>query len=193
MTGHTSLFFSMRPGYVLAGLVLGLLLAGCGKNDSGSDTLAKVDACALVSAAMVAQLSPELGAAGHPSSVTHSSNVSTCVWDDRAHHLAALMLTVAPADPSGVAKGLTKGFANMGYHIVSVTGLGDEAAAAIQTADPEHGLAAGVAVLAVRVGRRQLGFSPMQLVISGPGTPAFKRLKRLAAETVARLGAGRTN
>ncbi len=103
------------------------------------------------------------------------------------------MLIVAPADPAGVAKGLASGFANMGYRIVSVTGLGDEVAAAVQLADPKHGLAAGVAGLSVRVGRRQLVFSPMRLAVPGPGTPAFKRLKRFAAETIAHLGAAGTH
>ena len=176
----------MHPGRALAGLVIALLLVGYSKQEADAAAFTKGNACALVSAVTLAKLSPNLSA-GHESAVPHPANVSTCVWDDRAHHLPALMLTVAPADPGGVAKGLAQGFANMGYRIVTVKGLGDEAAAAVQTADPKHGLAAAVAVLAVRVGKRQLGFSPMRLTITGPGTPAFQHLKRLATETIAHL------
>jgi len=189
MTDLSSKPFSTLPSRALAVLALGLSLAACGKDDSAPAAVAKVDACALVDAAMVAKLAPGLGK-GHPSSAAHPAGVSTCVWNDSAHHLPALMLTVAPADPSGVAKGLKQGLGKMGYRVVSVSGLGDEAATAIQQADPKHGLAAGVATLDVRVGKRQLGFSPMRLAISGPGTPAFERLKRFAADAVARLGTG---
>ena len=42
-------------------------------------------------------------------------------------------------------------------------------------------------MLAVRVGKRQIGFSPMRPAISGTATPTFKRLKELAVETARRL------
>jgi len=177
MTRQSSRSISALAAGAAAFSMLGLPLA------AGA---AQPDACALVSAAMLAKLAPGLGA-GHPSAVPHPAGVSTCVWSRRGRHLPALTLTVAPADASGVLKELKDGFGHMGYRIVPVAGLGNEAAAAIQQANPKHGLAAGVAELAVRVGKRQLIFSPMGLAVSGPGTKSFERLKRLAAGTVARL------
>ena len=178
-----------NAGRLLAILVLGLSLAACGKNDSSeksaSAPAAKVDACALVTAAMVAKYAPGLGKA-HPGKVPQQSPVSSCIWSD-ADHLPALILTVAPSDPSGVAKGLEQGMGPMGYKVVSVSGLGDEAAVAIQQADPKLHTKTGIATLAVRVGKRQIGYSPMRPAISGTGAPAFKRLKELAAETAKRL------
>jgi len=189
MNKETAKILPATPGRLLAILVLGLSLAACGKNDSSggsaSAPAAKVDACALVTAAMVAKYATGLGK-GHAGKVPQQSPVSTCIWTD-ADHLPALILTVAPSDPSGVAKGLEQGMAAMGYKVVSVSGLGDEAAVAIQQADPKLHTKTGVATLAVRVGKRQIGFSPMRPAISGTGTPTFKRLKELAAETAKRL------
>lgn len=195
MTDYTPLFSHMRLRHAIAStpaiLLLVMLLAGCSNHDNldpKATSLPRVDTCTLVTDAMVQQLAPGLGASHLMKPVAHQpDNITTCAWDD-ANHVPALMLTVAPADPSGVAGGLADGFANMGYHIVSVAGLGDEAAAAIQIADPKHGLTEAVAILAVRVGRQQLIFSPVMLSISKPGTPAFGRLKQLAADAIAHLG-----
>ena len=68
MADPTWRFARTRSGRAVAGLALALLLAGCGNHSSGAP--AKVDACALVTTAMVRQLAPGLGA-GHPSSVPH--------------------------------------------------------------------------------------------------------------------------
>jgi hypothetical protein len=43
----------------------------------------------------------------------------------------------------------------------------------------------------VRVGTRQIGYSPMRPAISGTGAPAFGRLKQLATETAKRLRASK--
>jgi hypothetical protein len=189
MNQQTAKILSAKAGRLIAIFVLGLSLAACGKNDSSAGSApaptAKVDACALVTASMVARYATGLGK-GHAGKVPRQSPVSTCVWSD-ADHLPALILTVAPSDPSGVAKGLEQGMAAMGYKVVSISGLGDEAAVAIQQADPKLHTKTGIATLAVRVGKRQIGYSPMRPPISGTGTPTFKRLKELAAKTAERL------
>lgn len=170
-------------------LVLGVSLAACGNDDSASTSasVAKMDACPLVTASMVAKYATGLGK-GHPGKVPQQSPFSTCIWSD-AHHIPGLILTVGPSDPTGVAKGLKRDLGKTGYRVVSVSGLGDEAAVAIQQADPKFHTKTGVATLTVRVGKRQIGFSPMRPAISGTGTPAFKRLKQLAAETAKRVRA----
>ena len=178
-----------NTGRLLTILALGLSLAACSKNDSSAGSApaptAKVDACALVTASMVAKYATGLGK-GHLGKVPRQSPVSSCIWSD-AHHIPGLILTIAPSDPSGVAKGLEQGMAAMGYKVVTISGLGDEAAVAIQQADPKLHTKTGIATLAVRVGKRQIGYSPMRPPISGTGTPTFKRLKELAAETAERL------
>jgi len=185
MTDLTSKSYPAPAGRLLAVLFLGLSLVACGNDDSASAPVAKVDACALVTASMVAKYASGLGK-GHPGAIPKQSPVSTCVWSD-AHHIPGLILTVGPSDPSGVAKGLETDLGKMGYRVVSVSGLGDEAAVAIQQADPKLHTKTGIATLTVRVGKRQIGYSPMRPAISGTDAPAFKRLKELAAETAKRL------
>ena len=188
MTDPTSKFFPRRASRLLTVLVLGAALATCGKSDSSGGSAAapaKVDACALVTQAMVAKYASGLGK-GQPGKIPKQSSVSTCIWAD-AHHIPGLILNVGPADPSGVVKGLEGDLAKMGYRVVAVPGLGDEAAVAIQQADPKLHTKTGVAVISVRVGKRQFGLSPLRPAITGTGTPGFERLKQLAAATAKRL------
>lgn len=190
MIDSTLPFSPMRLRLIVVGFTLAMLLAGCSKHDDTGtvSALPRVDACTLVTTAMVQRLAPGLGAGYLVKPRTRQpGNITTCAWDD-AHHIPALTLTVAPADPSGVAGGLEDGFANMGYRIMPVTGLGDEAATAVQKANPKYELTVAVAILSVRVGRRQLVFSPVMLTISGPGTLAFTHLKQFAAKAITRFG-----
>lgn len=191
MTALTRKFFRWPAGRLLALLVLGALLAACGKSESSGGSaaaLAKVDACALVPDSMLAKYAPHVGK-GHPGAIPKGSPVSTCVWSD-ARHIPELILTVGPRDPSGVAKGLQQGMGNMGYKIVPLSGLGDEAAVAIQQANPKLHTKTAIAELAVRVGKRQFSYSPIRPMISGTASPAFGRLKDLAADTANRLQQG---
>lgn len=188
MIDPNSKFSRRQAGRLLALLVLGASLAACGKSDSSGGSAAapaKVDACVLVTHAMVAKYASGLGK-GEPGKIPKQSPVSTCVWSD-AHHIPGLILNVGPSDPSGVVKGLKIDLANMGYRVVAVSGLGDEAAVAIQQANPKLHTKTGVAVLSVRVGKRQFGLSPIRPAIAGTGTPGFERLKQLAAATAKRL------
>ncbi len=171
--------------FAVLAAVCALWIAACGRSNDPARALAAVDACSLLSNAEVHALAPQLSA-GHTGKVT-VANTFTCEWDD-AHHLPGLMLQVSPADPAGVKKELEEGFANLGYDVRSVAGLGDEAAVAVQRADPARGLDAGVAELALRVGKRQLLLSPAYLNIA-PATAGFKHLKALAEQAAARLRA----
>lgn len=192
MNHSNSLFIRTRIHHILIALVVGLALSACKHHGSSSAAAApaRIDACALVSADMLAKFSSGLGT-GHISK-TPIPNVSVCTWKDDSH-LPALILTVSPANPAGVAKGLETGMANMGYRIVSIKGLGDEAAVAIQIPNPKYHTKAGIADLEVRVGKRQFGYSPMRPGISGINTPAFAKLKRLASETIAKLRSAHPN
>lgn len=145
---------------------------------------AGVDACSLLTAAEVHSLAPGLGA-GHPSK-TQQANVSTCQWDN-AHGLPALMLEVVPAGASSLKESLQEGMGPMGYTVSDVPGLGDEAAVAVQQANPTYNIEAGVAILAVRVGKQVLQLSPAGLNIQGPGSPTFQALEKAAAAAAKRL------
>lgn len=168
-------------------MACGLWLAAC-DSQNGSAQAATVDACSLLSDAQVHALAPGLSA-GHAGKVM-VANTSICEWDN-AHQVPGFMLQVSPVDSSGVKKELDEGFANMGYDVYDVAGLGDEAAVAVARADPAHGIEADVAELALRVGRRQLILSPVQLHIAMTTAADFKHLKMLAAQAAARLRAGK--
>jgi|GEM_PF-2530504 len=141
------------------------------------------DACALLSDAAVHALAPGLGQ-GRVGKA-NIANVSTCEWPD-AHGIPGLMLQVTPAPSTSLRKDLSSGFAAMGYDIQGVSGLGDEAAVAIQQADPKYGLTAGVAILSVRKGQRVLSLSPVRIDVK-PGSARYARLKKLAAEAASHL------
>lgn len=170
-------------------VVCSLLITACGSGDQNTaqKKLPAVDACALVTLDEVHALAPAVGP-GHPSA-TKIPNVYTCQWDN-SRHLPQLMLQVTLPDPAGVKQGLEAGMGNMGYTISAVAGVGDEAAVAVQQANPKYHTKAGVAILSVRVGRRQLAFSPVGLDITGTDTAAFNRLKTLANQAATRLKAG---
>jgi len=173
--------------FALVAAACGVGLAACGGSGNGpAQAIEAVDACSLLSDAEVRAVAPDVGP-GHAGSV-QIPGASVCQWDD-IKHLPALTLQVTAADPSDVKKGLEHAFANMGYDVISVAGLGDQAAVAVQRADPGHGIEAGVAVLAVRVGKRELALSPMRLNITTVDSTDFEHLKQAAAQAVARLRA----
>jgi len=172
--------------FITLAAVCGLALAACGGPSGPAQTTASVDACSLLSDAEVRAVAPDVGS-GHAGSV-RIPGASVCQWDD-AKHLPALTLQVTAAAPSDVKKGLEDAFANMGDDVISVAGLGDQAAVAVQRADPGHSIEAGVAVLAVRVGERELALSPMRLNITTINSADFEHLKQAAAQAVARLRA----
>lgn len=183
----------------VAALACAVALAACGGSPGDASAagqataaatatamLPDVDACSLLTDAEVHALAPNLSG-GRPGRVK-IPNVSTCQWED-ANGMPGLILQVSPADPSGVKAGLEAQVAPTGYAITAVPGLGDEAAVATQQPDPAHGLTAAVALLEVRVGKRQLGLSPVTLKIAGPEAPGFAELRNAAEAAVGRLRA----
>ena len=162
------------------GLFLGMAIFLC----APTAMAALPDACSLLSNADVHVLAPSL-AKGRPGKVK-IKNVSTCEWPD-AHGIPALMVQVNVAPPHSLRKDLASGIAAMGgYDIKNVSGLGDEAAMAVQQANPKYGLKAGIAILSVRVGKRVVSLSPMRINIK-PGTAKFKRFMQLVAKATSHL------
>lgn len=163
----------------IGGLVLSMSIVFC-----APAVAATPDACSLLSNADVHSLAPSL-VKGRPGKVKFK-NVSTCEWVD-AHGIPGLMLQVNPAPPHSLHKDLLSGIAAMGgYDIKSISGLGDEAAMAVQQANAKYHLKVGIAMLSVRVGKRVVSLSPMRISIK-PGTVKFRRFKQLAAKAASHL------
>ncbi|HKK06461.1 MAG TPA: hypothetical protein VKA50_11510 [Gammaproteobacteria bacterium] len=171
---------NVGSGPLLVGLLLGLAAALV---DLGNAAAAQPDACRLLSDVQVHSLAPSLGKGRK--SKANIPNVSGCVWPD-AHGIPGLMLQVTPAPPGSLRDDLASGFGAMGYDIESVSGLGDEAAVAVQQANPKFGIKSGVAILSVRKGKRVLSLSPARIDVK-PGSARYKRLKELAAEAISHL------
>ncbi|MEJ2679680.1 MAG: hypothetical protein P8174_11500 [Gemmatimonadota bacterium] len=165
-------------------LALALGIAALGSPTSAQQTGAVVDACSLLTDAEVHAFAPGLGA-GHPGK-TRRPNVATCQWDN-AHGTPALMLQVVPAGASSVKQSLEEGMGPMGYTVSDVPGLGDEAAVAVQQANPKYNIKAGVAILTVRVDKRVLQLSPAGLDVQGPGSATFQAFEKAAAAAAKRL------
>lgn len=175
----------IRPRFTALPVALAVGLAAAGASRVSAQAAgAGVDACALLTGAEVHAFAPGLSA-GHPSK-TQRPNVSTCQWDN-AHGLPALMLDVVPAGTSSLKESLKEGMGPMGYSVADVPGLGDEAAIAVQQANPKYNTQAGVAILAVRVGKRVIQLSPAGLTIPGPGSAGFQAFEKAAAAAVNRL------
>lgn len=165
---------------IIQGLFLGMTMLFC----APAAMAALPNACSLLSTADVHSLAPSL-VKGRPGKVKFK-NVSTCEWPD-AHGIPGLMVQVNVAPPHSLRKDLASGIAAMGgYDIMSISGLGDEAAMAVQQANPKYGLKVGIAILSVRVGKRVVSLSPMRINIK-PGTEKFKRFKKLAAKAASHL------
>lgn len=143
--------------------------------------------CSLLTDAEVAKLAPT---AGHGKLDTVAGGNHICDWPD-ANGIPAVQLQVYPATPSSLRAELKNGIGAFGgYTIVAVAGLGDEAAAAFQKADPSKGLTAGLAELTVRSDDRVIGLSTPRVQVL-QDSPAFVLVKGLVAKALARLKAGR--
>lgn len=70
--------------------------------------------------------------------------------------------------------------------MLDVEGLSGQAAVAIQLANPQYGLKAGVAILGLAKGDYMVMLSPVRLDIQ-EGSPQFEVLKQLADAAVQRL------
>jgi len=192
-----------------AALVASAALAGCGGGGSNSKSAAAppttkasattaaatthaqstssqattaTNPCSLLTDAEVAKLAPGI----KHGKLDTVAGAKICDWLD-ANGIPAVQLQVYPAPSSSLRTDLKTGIAAYGgYTIVDVAGLGDEAAAAFQKADPSKGLTAGLATLLVRSGDRVIGLSTPRVQVL-QGSKAFALVKQLAATALKRL------
>ncbi|MGA8262707.1 MAG: hypothetical protein WB783_21090 [Arenicellales bacterium] len=191
MLDHRRLRNNGHRGLVLAVLAVSAMgVSGCGGKDekAAKEASKAVDACTLVTPAEIHGLSPRLGSGHHSKMKIPNKSVSICDFDDDKH-IPALILTVTPAPSGGVKADLEQQLGGFGYAMSSVSGLGDEAAAAVQQPDPSKGIKAGLAFLASRAGQWEVTLSPVRLDIPDSSGAAFSRLKTVAAAAVTRLRA----
>ena len=116
--------------------------------------------------------------AGKPDSAV--SHVQGCIWP--ATGIPSFMLQVLPA-PASVHSSIDPG---KGYQVIDIEGLGDQAAVAIQQANPQYGTAAGVAILGLAKGDSMMTLSPVRLGIQ-EGSPQFELLKKVANNAAQKL------
>lgn len=86
-------------------------------------------------------------------------HVQGCIWP--ATGIPSFILQVLPA-PASVHSSIDPG---EGYQVIDLEGLGDQAAVAIQQANPQYGTATGVAILGLAKGDYMITLSP----VSGRG------------------------
>ena len=94
------------------------------------------------------------------------------------------LITSVTRSPKKVSDSLS--ILGSGYTIEEVSGLGDEAAIAVQQPNPKYGLKAGIAALHIIKGKKALNFSFFGLSML-PGDPEFQQIKLLAAEMLMNL------
>ncbi len=161
------------PLITLFGLVLASLSA-CDSDQKSSRKAAvnNIDACSLLTQQEID------GLFDHPigSGKLDSPNprIRQCLWP--AEGVPKLILQVLPT-PVELKKAIDMG---KGYRLLEIKGLGFEAVAAIQEANPQYQTKEGVAILGVRKGDYILSLSPVKLEIH-EGSARFETLKQLTA------------
>lgn len=149
---------------------------------SGSD-VANISPCSLLTDGEVATIAPGVG---HGTVHEVAGVTKICEWPN-SHDLPEVQLQVNLPPASSIQSELKTGLAaGGGYTIVSVSGLGDEAAAAFQKADPAKGLKAGLAVIVARSGDKVVQLST-PLVAIEQGSAGFTKAKDLVAKAISRL------
>lgn len=187
---------------VVAVIVCALAVVGCSSsgstssNASGSSTTTggtasattatsggsgSVDPCSLLTDDEVHQVAPKAGAhrIEHP-----VKSVTICAWPNSSG-VPEVQLQVSPR-PAGTLKSDMSDFLGTGYSYVEISGLGDEAAAAFQKADPSIGTTSGLADIEVRKGDQVVSMSVSYVQID-PDSPEFDTVKSLMATAVDRL------
>lgn len=157
------LFFSLMAG-VPAGI--------CSQN------LKSVDPCGLATAEQLAAIFPTLLKAE-----TQSVGKETvCNYLDKMG-IPALVISVTK---TGTGVHETLSVLGSGYVIEDIPRLGDEAAIAVQEANPQFGLQEGIAALHVKKGNRSLNFSFFRINLKADDRE-FDKIMRLAAEMIEKL------
>jgi hypothetical protein len=137
------------------------------------------DPCSLITQQEIDSLFS--GSVGAGRSDSQVPNVQTCTWPQEGVPKFLLQVMKAPQTP--VSQSINAG---EGYHVREVSDVGDEAAVAIQQANPRYGLQEGVAILGFRKGSLMVTLSPVHLDIQ-EGTQKFEELKALAAKIAERV------
>jgi hypothetical protein len=134
------------------------------------------DPCSLLTDAQVAELAADLG----PGTARDVGGTTVCVWPN-ARGVDAVQLMVLPARGTPLRAELEDGIAAFGgYEVVAVDGLGDEAAAAFQQADPSLGVEAGLAALIARSEDTVIQLSTPTVAVA-QGSAEFATAKSLVA------------
>jgi len=176
---------SSKPSTTAAPTTTAAAVATTAAAATTSAQTAAANPCSLLTAADVAKLEPGLG---HGKLQT-IAGTQICNWPD-AQGIPAVQLEVTTAPGTSMKQELANlNVGNNAYTIVSVAGLGDEAAAAFQKADASKGLRAGMATLAARSGGRVVSLSTPYVQIL-QGSSRFAVAKKLVATAISRLPGG---
>lgn len=153
-------------------LMMGLPVGVCSQKQKS------VEPCGLIAAEKLFAIFPTLQKAEEQS----VGSQTVCSYLDTMG-IPALVISISKAGKS-VSK--TLAMLGSGYVIEDVSGLGDEAAIAIQQANPKFGLKEGIAALHIKKGKRSLNFSFFRINLK-PGDVEFDKIKILAAEMIGKL------
>ncbi len=146
---------------------------------AGLGAAADIDPCTLAAPERIYAAFPELKTM--EKQVVGST--ATCNFLDK-YDIPALIITVGKSGKAGAEKELS--FFGSGYSIKDVPGLGDDAAIAIQQANPAFGLKEGIAALVVIKGQTSLTISPVRVNCSSIQDEQLK-LTELATEMINKL------
>lgn len=145
-----------------------------------------VDPCTLLTSDEVSKLASDVGKG---STKTIAGVTRICDWSN-SNGIPMVQLIVTPAGSTPLKDDLSSQLGGTGgYTVVAVSGIGDEAAAAFQKADPSKGLQAGLAILSARKGSEVVSLSTPMLTIT-QGSAAFGVAKNLVTTAISRLGSG---
>ncbi len=162
-----SLFFILFLSFTV-----GLQAGVCGQKQK------RVDPCDLIAAEPLIAIFPTLQKAEKQS----VGQETVCNYLDKMG-IPALVVSVSKA---GADVRKTLSMLGSGYVIEEMSGLGDQAAIAIQQANPKFGLQEGIAALHVKKGTSSLNFSFFRINLM-PADPEFEKIKVLAAEMIGKL------
>ncbi|MGE0798542.1 MAG: hypothetical protein AB7G13_06510 [Lautropia sp.] len=158
-----------------------------------AEPIAKQDPCALLTAAEVRQVYPNARPAERERG-REKYGITACLWSHPAGRLVVqLTLGAAPGSSREEAEGLVIGFvdplkpgAGKTIRVERIDGVGSEAAAVVETADPNRGVLGNAAYLYTQRGNVQLLVSAPDLA-RGDRAAALKTLADLGRKAAGRL------
>ncbi len=165
---NTLLFFSL----ILSCMFIIPRMGYCSQKPKG------IDPCSLIAAEDLISIFPAL----KKSEKQTVGQGSVCNYLDK-YGIPALVISVTQA---GTHARDTLSMLDSGYVIEEITGLGDEAAIAIQQANPKFGLQEGIAALHIRKKNISFNFSFFRISIQSKDLQ-FKEMKVLAAKMLDRF------